>query len=340
MLIQEQAVEIRVMARHGLSIRAIARQTGLSRQAVRKYLIAGVKPAYAPRKGRPTNVDSVKTYLVERIAAAKPDWIPASVLYREACERGYSGAQSTLRAFVAQFKPKTKADPVVRFETEPGVQMQADFTFIRRGRDPLIALVATLGFSRATYVRFVTSEDAVTLAQCLRLAFEYFGGVPHHVLFDNAKSVVIERDVYGAGKHRWNDTLLSLADQYGFTPRVCRPYRARTKGKVERFNGYLKPSFVIPLTTTLRQAGLTLDCATANAHVGPWLAQVANARTHGTTQERPCDRLVIERTHLLALPVIASHPVVPLKQSSAIALPIESLQHPLAVYQQLLAEAA
>ena len=90
-------------------------------------------------------------------------------------------------------------------------------------------------------------------------AFEFFGGVPMDLLFDNAKTILIERDVYGQGLHRWHDKLLALAEQYGFNPKVCRPYRAQTKGKVERFNRYLKESFVTPLNATLKSAGLVLD---------------------------------------------------------------------------------
>jgi transposase len=138
----------------------------------------------------------------------------------------------------------TKLDPVVRFETAPGEQMQADFTTIRRGRFPLKAFVATLGFSRATFVRFTEREDSETLLSCLRQASQAFGGVTAEVLFDNATTIVVERDAYGTGNHRWHAGLKDVADEYGFRPRLCRPYRARTKGKVERFNGYLKGSFV------------------------------------------------------------------------------------------------
>jgi transposase len=89
-------------------------------------------------------------------------------------------------------------------------------------------------------------------------------GVPQHVLFDNAGTIVIERDVYGPGQHRWHPQMLALAEQYGFTPRLCRPHRAKTKGKVECFNGYLKGSFCVPLAATLKQAGLRLDVQTTD----------------------------------------------------------------------------
>src|SRR5689334_25122017 len=103
-------------------------------------------------------------------------------------------------------------------------------------------------------------------------------------------------------KHRWHRGLLALSEEFGFRMRVCQPYRARTKGKVERFNGYLKGSFLVPLAATLRSAGLKLDVDAANAHIGRWLTEVANARLHATTGERPDRRLVVERAALLPLP--------------------------------------
>ena len=273
----------------------------------------------------------------ERIEAARPRWIPATVLLREIRERGYEGGISQLKAYLTPFKA-TKVDPVVRFETAPGEQMQADFTTIRRGRFPLKAFVATLGFSRATFIRFTEREDSETLLSCLRQAFQVFGGVTAEVLFDNATTVVVERDAYGPGNHRWHAGLKELADEYGFRPRLCRPYRARTKGKVERFNGYLKGSFVTPLAATLKSAGLVLDASTANSQVGRWIEEVAHQRVHGTTGEKPAVRLELERLSLLSLPMSTTHPL-PAGQwhdRDEVALPIESLQHPLAVYEQLL----
>ena len=95
----------------------------------------------------------------------------------------------------------------------------------------------------------------------------FFGGVPHELLFDNAKALMLQRDAYGESCHRWNPALLELADQFGFKPRACRPYRAQTKGKVERFNGYLKGSFVTPLAATLKSAGLLLGVVLENGKI-------------------------------------------------------------------------
>ncbi|MCD0244355.1 transposase, partial [Xanthomonas melonis] len=166
----------------------------------------------------------------------------------------------------------------------------------------------------------------------LREAFDYFGGVPEHVLFDNTKAVVIERDAYGEGQHRWNSALRELADSCGFKPRLCRPYRAKTKGKVERFNSYLKGSFVVPLAATLEASGLRLDAHLANIHVRRWLDEVANARVHATTKAVPAVRLAEERAVMLAAPALQA----PMPVRQRVVLPLQSLQHPLSVYDALL----
>jgi transposase len=334
MLTQEQRVEIKVMARRGQSIRQIARELGVSRNTVRRQLRGGAS-GYGPRAVRATKLEPYWPYLRERTGHALPRRIPAVVLLREIRERGYMGGLTQLKVWLAaQQAPQT--EPAVRFETAPGEQMQADFTWVRKGREPLVAFVATLGWSRASFVRFDRREDYATLAAGLRAAFDYFGGVPEHVLFDNPKTVVLERDVYGEGRHRWNAQLLELAEQCGFAPRLCRPYRARTKGKVERFNRYLKESFVTPLAASLKAAGLTLTVEIANARVRRWLDEVANRRVHATTGEVPAVRLAQERTHMLAAPALRA----PAPVAQHVAVPLESLQHPLAVYDALLEVAA
>jgi transposase len=312
-------------------MRSIAKQLGCSRNTVRRYLRDDAARRYRAREPRACKLDEYREFLLERVEQARPRWIPATVLLREIRERGYAGGISQLKAWLAPMK-RSEPEPVVRFETPPGQQMQADFTHVRRGRDPLIALVATMGYSRATFVKFTTREDAATLCAGLREAFDYFGGVPEHVLFDNTKAVVIERDAYGGGLHRWNDELKALGEACGFTPRLCRPYRAKTKGKVERFNAYLKGSFVVPLAATIEASGLRLTVELANAHVRRWLDEIANARVHGTTKAVPAVRLGEERAVMLPAPALKAPAAMPQR----VALPVESLQHPLAVYDALL----
>src|SRR6185436_20642239 len=116
MLTQEQAVEIRVLSRRGLGIRAIAKELGCSRTTVKRYLRDQAASRYGPRQPRPTKLDPYKAYLLERIAAARPRWIPAVVLQREIREHGYAGGVTQLKAFINPLK-RAKLDPVVRFET-------------------------------------------------------------------------------------------------------------------------------------------------------------------------------------------------------------------------------
>lgn len=337
MLTQEFIVEIHVLHRQGMSIRAISRTLKISRNTVRSYLREiGKTGTYGPRLARPSKLDPFKPYLHQRMEAAHPHWIPATVLFREIKTQGYQGQEGIVRRYLRQFKTKSEA-PVIRFETPPGQQLQVDFTTIRRGKYKLKAFVATLGYCRATYVRFSETERQYDWLTGIESALHYFGGVPREILFDNAKCILIERDAYGEGKHRWNAKVLELSRDYGFRLRVCRPYRAQTKGKVERFNGYLKNSFITPLAASLKQAGLMLDSDIANGYIGPWLHQVAHQRIHGTTGEKPQDLLAKERLHLKPLPHLPlSQPIrAPFRSSRVI--PAESLQHPLSLYDQLLA---
>jgi transposase len=347
----EVYVEIEVLRRQGLSLRRIASEVGCAVNTVRAHLAEPGLPRYERKVRRPTKLAPFEAYLRARQAAAHPNWIPATVLMREIVARGYPGGASQLRAFLQGLKPAPPEDPVVRFETAAGHQMQVDWVEFRKGAHPLYAFCATLGFSRTSHVEFVTDMKVQTLIDCHERSFAAFGGVPRHVLYDNMKTVVLERDASGEGEHRYHAGFLDYARHCGFVIKLCRPYRARTKGKVERFNGYLRRSFYVPLAAQLKQGGLVLDAVTANSHVRPWLSAVANVRVHGTTGVRPLDRLDAERAALQALPpawrgdIAAARPqpqtepaapaVRPAVVSAHLAV-AHPAQHPLAVYDALL----
>ena len=192
MLTQEQAVEIRVMVCQGKGIREIAREVGVARDTVRKYVRDVGTPRYKARESRRTKLDPYRTYLTERVRQARPAWLPATVLLREIQAQGYGGGISQLKAYLALMKPvKNDGGPVVRFETAPGQQMQVDFITFRR-KQPLSSFVATLGYSRMSFVHFCVSQDFDAVRDGLIAACAYFGGVPREVLFDNMKAVVLE----------------------------------------------------------------------------------------------------------------------------------------------------
>lgn len=116
------------------------------------------------------------------------------------------------------------------------------------------------------------------------------------------KTVVLQRDAYQTGQHRFHPSLWQFGKETGFSPRLCRPFRAQTKGKVERMVQYTRNSFYIPLMTRLRPMGITVDVETANRHGLRWLYDVANQRKYETIQARPCDRWLEEQQSMLSLP--------------------------------------
>jgi transposase len=334
-------MEARILKRQGASLREIARKTGMAVNTVRRHLEGEGRPRYKARPVRPGKLEPYKAYLVERVRAAGPEWIPATVLAREIGERGYRGSVKLVSRFVRGLKPERAEEPLVRFETAPGQQLQVDWIEFRRER--LSAFVATLGWSRASFVQYVTDERVETLIACHLHAFEYFGGVAREILYDNVKTVVLARDAYGPGQHRFHPALWDLAKHYGFAPRLCRPYRAKTKGKVERFNRYLRGSFHVPLVTRLRQAGLGLDRETANVEVRRWLAEVANVRVHGHTGALPAERLGEERQALQGLPAPYRGAIGPARPRAVERVPLPSRwahvvppQHDLERYDALL----
>lgn len=341
MLKGEEVMEIKILQRQGYSIRAISRELGISRNTVRQYLRNEAEAGYKLRTARPSKLEPWKEYIRGRIEAASPNWIPATVIEREIRERGYTGSIRLLRYYMAALKPKAKEEPLIRFETQPGEQMQVDWGVFRRGKEPLSAFVATLGYSRYTYVEFVTDERFETLQACHKNAFEYFQGVPKEILYDNMKTVIQQRNAYGAGLHRFHPGLWALAKQTGFSPRLCQPYRAKTKGKVERFIKYLRYSFYIPLEASLKQAGLILDVETANIEVRKWLRDIANERIHQTTQEQPT---VLWKKELPALQTYETYES-PVNQSNicdnngGLSIPAAweriNLQHSLHVYEAI-----
>ncbi|HHO6267905.1 TPA: IS21 family transposase, partial [Escherichia coli] len=166
---------------------------------------------------------------------------------------------------------------------------------------------------------------------CHRNAFRFFGGVPREVLYDNMKTVVLQRDAYQTGQHLFHPSLWQFGKEMGFSPRLCRPFRAQTKGKVERMGQYTRNSFYIPLMTRLRPMGITVDVETANRHGLRWLHDVANQRKHETIQARPCDRWLEEQQSMLALPPEKKEYDVHLDEN-LVNFDNPPLHHPLSIY--------
>lgn len=283
MLNLDQFMNIRFLQKQGHSVRQIARMTGHSRNTVRKLLRAKTAPTPQPRT-RGSKLDAHRDYLTERWQAHR---LSAVRLLAEIQPQGFTGSVKIVRRFLAQLQAAHRTDPrlTVRFETPPGEQAQCDWAEVGRYPQPdgttikVYAFVMVLGYSRYLYAEFTRSMDVATLIRCHQNAFAFFGGWPRRILYDNMRQVVI-------GPDRINPRFLDFVRHHGFEAKRCRPYRPRTKGKVERSVSYLRDSFL---------NGRTFDGLNdLNAQGRHWLGQVANVRVHGTTQARPCDRLAEE----------------------------------------------
>ena len=195
-------------------------------------------------------------------------------------------------------RPAPAPDPIVRFETPPGHQAQVDFAEFRLPWGKRYALLVVLGYSRLMWLQFYTRQTMAVLISALEEAFAFFGGVPAELLFDQMKSVIIEDEREIGGKLLENAEFMRFAAHWDFRIRACRPYRAKTKGKVERPIGYVRESFFY--------GRHFLNDADLNAQALSWLERTANARTHRTIAEVP--RVRFERNERVLLKPLALRP--------------------------------
>ena len=223
----------------GRSIRAIARDLGVSRNSVRKYLRSPQVPKAKEQAPRGSKLDPYKEYLRVRLAEGLENCM---VLLRELRGRGYTGGYSipsassgqALKEYVHPFRRPHLPQATRRFETEPGGQAQVDwgsFTyFTSEGKKKQVwAFVMVLRWSRAIYVELVPRADVAAFLRCHVNAFAHLGGVRRRCLYDNAKVVVLGREE--DGRPRWNPRFLDFALRVGFDSRLCRPYRPQSKGR-------------------------------------------------------------------------------------------------------------
>ena len=272
-------------------IAEISRRMDLDRKTVRRCLRQG---AWRPYQ-RPARTDTLLIAHAEFLRERAPQVrYSAQVLFQELRARGFEGSYQTVKRFV---QPLRTAEALaerasVRFETPPGQQSQIDWGSARvhfRHQPVVLHLfVLTLGYSRRHYMEPTLDERVPQLLDAHERAFDHFGGHTREHLYDRPRTICSPD---GQGGVVWNPTFQSFARYWGFEPRLCRPYRARTKGKVESGVKYLKRNFL---------AGRSfVDLADAREQWGEWNATVADVRVHGTTHQPPLVRFADEATQLL-----------------------------------------
>lgn len=286
---------IKDLRNQGMSISDIARELQMDRKTIRKYIEAPSAPRPAKRKKTKSKLDPFKDYLHQRMIEDQV-WNAVKLL-EEIKAKGYDGGKTILKDYIKPYREAGKKKYTVRYETAPGEQMQMDwkevgFVTIDGKRRKLSLFVVILGYSRMKYAWFTFTQDQEHVMEGLLRAFDYFGGRPRSILFDNMKTVVHGRD---QGRVIWNERFYAFATHYGFVPKACRPYRAQTKGKVERAIQYIQNHFLQGRDMT------SLD--TLNNQLLRWLDQTGNRKVHQTTGVSPQERWAEEKLEpVYALP--------------------------------------
>jgi transposase len=273
---------IKDMQQKGMYISHIARELGRDPKTIRKWLEEETPRTYQRTSTKPTKIEPFKEYIKKRM---EDGCLNAIVIYDEIKAQGYTGSVTTLRYFMRPLRPVVASKATERFETEPGEQAQVDWGHFRvdwHGKKKrLYAFIMVLGYSRMMYLEYTEDEKLETLIGCHERAMDYLGGITKTCLYDNMKTVVTGQDVQGEAI--WNEQFAQFASHHGFTLRRCKPYRARTKGKVENGVGYVRKNFWPRV-----QAFTGLDDLNKQARL--WLDNIANKRVHGTTHEVPWER--------------------------------------------------
>jgi transposase len=297
--------DLEELKRQGLSIRAISRLTSLARKTVRKYLLVPEVPVYGRRAARPSQLDVFKPYLEQRMQAGV--W-NGRVLMRELRERGYAGSYTILTDWLRPQRAAALVVAVRRFETPAGKQAQVDWGHlgsleIASQERKLWGFTFTLGYSRVMMAAAALDQKLGTLLRMHEEAFRELGGVPQEILYDRMRTIWSGMDE--RGEIVWNPVFLDFAGYWGFTPRLCRAYRAQTKGKIESGVKYVRRNFLCGLLG--REPGGLEDF---NTQLRAWVWEVANQRVHGTTHESVMARWETDRSSLRPLANRPPYPYV------------------------------
>lgn len=281
-------MEIRNERKKGLSYTEIARKHHIDPRTAKKYAESDTKPVYTLTAPKPSKLDPYK-HLIDMWMEEAP--YSAVRIHEKLMEQGCDCKYTIVRQYVATRKADLNEKATVRFETMPGLQGQVDWGFFENYKvlengeyKKLYCFLMILGYSRMRYIEFVTDMSTTTLIKCHINAFRYFGGYPEEILYDNMKQVVVKR-MMKQSESELNKQFEDFAGFYGYKPILCRPYRGQTKGKVERTVRYVRENFMVGVKYN------SLEHLNSQAHA--WCNKI-NAKVHGTTNERPIDRLPVE----------------------------------------------
>ena len=289
MLPLEAINRIRVLSERGMGSKAIAKSMGISRNTVRKYLshFQTLTPISSEVQ-RPSRLDSFRDQIHEWFLACRGH---CPVVKRKIqSELGVSISLRQLQKYCQPWRTQELhvKEMTQRYEVPPGDEMQIDFGFdevlIAGVKTRVCVFVAVLSYSRRVFAKLYPVENQAAWLNGIESAFEYFNGVPVAVVSDNTRCLVDGRAEQG--KTIFNRRYLQLSRYWQFVPVNCKPYRAKTKGKVERMVGYVKTSCLSGLEAT--------DLQDAQKQVDAWMRMVADVRCINGLEGRPIDRYQAE----------------------------------------------
>ena len=296
---QEQWEEIRRRGQAGQGVSAIARELGLDRKTVRGCLRRTDWKPYERQVARASLLDAHRQWLAERAPQVGHS---ARILYQELRDsRGFAGCYELVKVAVRPLRAAASVASLIqrRFETEPGHQAQVDWgqvsVWMGDVRVKVHVFVMTLGYSRRGYAEGYLNERMESLLSAHERAFAHFGGVCQTLLYDRMRTVTVgtSEDDAGLRRAKINERFHAFAEHWGFGIRLCRPYRAQTKGKVESGVKYVKRNFI--------PGRRFQDLADFNEQLATWQAEIADVRVHGTTHQRPIDRFAEEAAALMPI---------------------------------------
>lgn len=294
-------MELQVLHQHGWSISALAREFGLNWRTVQREL-RSPGPRRYPERAKPTALTEAQLRHVERRLGVCPT-LRGTDLHAELCrDYGYGGSYPAFARHLRGLRPAQVRDPEIRFETDPGVQTQADWAHLgvwplADGRVELHAMVAILGCSRAPAIRFATDCTRPTSLDRLVRCLDDLGGVTREVLTDRDPAFCIGATSDGRAilAPEWVD----LSRLLGLVPKACRPYRAQTKGKVERMVRELKESLLPWLSGQVLPSTPTL--AEYDGLARRWIEERVLPRRHRTTQQFVGEAWTAEQARLVPI---------------------------------------
>jgi len=295
-------MELHVLYKHGWSISALAREFGLNWRTVKRELASPAPRGY-PERSKPTALSESQLRHIERRLGVCPSLRGTDLHAELVREYGYGGSYPAFARHLRALRPARVRDPEIRFETDPGVQTQVDWALLGAWPlgDELVelnALVAILGCSRAPAIRFATDRTRATTFERLARCLDDLGGATREILTDRDPAFCI--GATGDGRAILTPEWVDLSRLLGVVPKACRPYRAQTKGKVERMVRELKES----LLPWLSGQGLPRRPSVADydALARRWIEEVVLGRRHRTTGRIVAEAWAEERPRLEPLP--------------------------------------